>query len=115
MREMPMINFADPLTLLIAVILYVLVIVLARETKKSVITGVMLFAFVALLIVHTIMYITGANLTQEALSSLIYTVIFDLVFVLISFIGYLWIDDIEAKLKKKKSIDNSLEWFWGKV
>ena len=115
MREMPMINFADPLTLLIAVILYVLVIVLARETKKSVITGVMLFAFVALLIVHIIMYITGANVTQEALSSLIYTVIFDLVFVLISFIGYLWIDDIEAKLKKKKSIDNSLEWFWGKV
>lgn len=115
MREMPMINFADPLTLLIAVILYVLVIVLAKETKKSAITAVMLFTFVALLIVHTIMYITGANLTQEALSSLIYTVIFDLVFVLISFIGYLWIDDIEAKLKKKKSIDNSLEWFWGKV
>ena len=112
---MPMINFTNPITLLIAVILYVLVILLAKETKKSVIVAIMLFAFVALLIVHTIMYITGNNLTKEILSSLIYTVIFDLIFVLISFIGYLWIDDIEAKLKKKKSIDDSLDWFWGKV
>ena len=112
---MPMINFADPLTLLIAVVLYTLVLLLARETKKSAIIAVMLFAFVALLIIHTIMYITGTQLTSEELSVLNYCIIFDLIFVLISFIGYLWIDDMEAKLKKKKSIDNSLEWFWGKV
>ena len=112
---MPMINFTDPLTLLIAVILYVLVVLLAKETKKSAIVAVMLFAFVALLVIHTIMYITGSDLTHEVLSSLIYTVIFDLIFVLISFVAYLWIDDIEAKLKKEKSIDNSLDWFWGKV
>lgn len=31
---MPMINFANPVTLLIAVILFVLVLLLAKETKK---------------------------------------------------------------------------------
>lgn len=75
----------------------------------------MLFAFVALLIVHTIMYITGDSLTSDVLSDLTFTMVFDLIFVLLSFIAYLWVDDIEAKVKKKKSIDNSLDWFWGKV
>ena len=37
------------------------------------------------------------------------------IFVFLSFISYLWIDDIEAKERKVKSIDNSLEWFWKKV
>lgn len=112
---MPKINFTEPLTLLIAVLLFILVVILSRETKKSVITAIMLFVFVVLLIIHTIMYITGNDLTREVLASLNYTIIFDLIFVLVSFISYLWIDDIEAKLKKKKSIDNSLDWFWGKV
>lgn len=109
---MLMINFSNPMTLLIATILFVLVVLLAKETKKSAITAVMLFVFVAMLIIHTIIYLTG---NTENVSSMIFTVIFDLIFVLISFISYLWIDDIEAKEKKKKSIDDSLNWFWGKV
>ncbi len=109
---MPMINFSKPMTLLIATILFVLVVLLAKETKKSSITAVMLFVFVAMLIVHTIIYLTG---NAENVSSIIFTVIFDLIFVLISFISNLWIDDIEAKEKKKKSIDDSLNWFWEKV
>ena len=39
----------------------------------------------------------------------------DFVFILISFFSYLWVDDIEAKAKNKKSIDNSLDWFWKNV
>lgn len=108
---MPMINFSNPMTLLIATLLFVLVILLAKETKKSAITAVMLFVFAILLIIHTVLYLTGN--TNE--SNMVYTIIFDLIFVLISFISYLWIDDIEAKEKKKKSIDDSLNWFWEKV
>lgn len=108
---MPMINFSNPMTLLIATLLFVLVILLAKETKKSAITAVMLFVFAILLIIHMVLYLTGN--TNE--SNMVYTIIFDLIFVLISFISYLWIDDIEAKEKKKKSIDDSLNWFWEKV
>ena len=110
-----MINFTNPLTLLIATLLFVLVLILAKETKKSVITAIMLFVFVALLVAHTIMITTGNNLSQENVSDLIFTMVFDLVFVLISFISYLWIDDIVAKINKKKSIDSSLDWFWSKI
>ena len=112
---MPMINFTNPLTLLVVTLIYVLILILSKETKKSVIAAIMLFAFVALLIVHTIMYITGDSLTSDVLSDLTFTMVFDLIFVLLSFIAYLWVDDIEAKVKKKKSIDNSLDWFWDKV
>ena len=112
---MPMINFTNPLTLLIVTLIYVLVLILSKETKKSAIAAIMLFAFVALLVVHTIMYITGDSLSAEVLSDITFTMVFDLIFVLLSFVSYLWVDDIEAKVKKKKSIDNSLDWFWDKV
>ena len=39
----------------------------------------------------------------------------DFVFVLITFFSYLWVDDIEARAIGKRSIDNSLDWFWKKV
>ena len=112
---MPMINFTNPVILLVVTLIYVLVLILSKETKKSAIAAIMLFAFVAILVVHTIMYITGDSLSSDVLSDITFTMVFDLIFVLLSFIAYLWVDDIEAKLKKKKSIDNSLDWFWGKV
>lgn len=111
---MPMINFAQPFTLFLALLLFVLVLILAKETKKSVIIGIMLFVFVGILIGHTVEFSLG-NLPTEQQSFVTRSIIFDLIFVLVSFISYLWIDDIEAKLKKKKSIDNSLEWFWDKI
>ena len=112
---MPMINFTNPVTLLIATLLFVLVLILSKETKKSAIIAVLLFIFVGLLVAHTILLTTATNVTEEVRSNLIFTMVLDLVFILISFIGYLWIDDIEAKYKKKKSIDNSLDWFWQKI
>ena len=110
---MPMINFTNPIILLVVTLVYVLILILSKETKKSAIAAVMLFAFVAMLVIHIIMYATSE--AEDILSVITYTMIFDLIFVLLSFIAYLWVDDIEAKLKKKKSIDNSLDWFWGKV
>ena len=92
---MPMINFTNPLILLVITLIYVLILILAKETKKSVIAAVMLFMFVALLVVHTIMYVTGESLSDDILSVITYTMVFDLIFVLLSFIAYLWVDDIE--------------------
>ncbi len=111
---MPMINLAQPLSLLIATILFVLMLWFAYESKKSVITGILLFIFIASLILHTVEFCLG-DLTDMGLVVTMRSITFDLVFVFLSFISYLWIDDIEAKLKKKKVVSNSLDWFWGKV
>ncbi len=112
---MPIINFTNPLTVLLALILFVLVLYLGKEMKKSWIIGLMLFAFIAILIGHTIEFATISNQSEELYHSIVTSATFDLIFIFLSFISYLWIDDIEAKAGKKKSIDNSLEWFWNKV
>ena len=109
-----MINFTEPLALFIALLAFVLVLWFSYQSKKSVITGIMLFIFIAILVLHALEFSMG-TLTQEGMQVAIQSIIFDLVFIFLSFISYLWIDDIEAKLKKKKVIDSSLDWFWSET
>lgn len=111
---MPMINFTEPLALFIALLAFVLVLWFSYQSKKSVITGIMLFIFIAILVLHALEFSMG-TLTQEGMQVAIQSIIFDLVFIFLSFISYLWIDEIEAKLKKKKVIDSSLDWFWSET
>ena len=112
---MPIINFTRPFSILVALILFVLVLYLGRETKKSFVIGIMLFAFIGLLLAHTIEFMTIAQTSQEVYKAVTTSATFDLIFIFLSFISYLWIDSLEVKEGKKKSIDNSLEWFWNKV
>ena len=112
---MPLIDFTNPFTVLTATILFVLVLFLGKETKKAVIAAIMLTIFLTILIGHSVeLSLVGENLleTQRTIAKCI-TV--DFIFILLSFFSYLWIDDIEARVKKKKSVDNSLNWFWSKV
>lgn len=111
---MPMINFSAPLPLLVALVLFVLVLWFARQSKKSIITGIMLFTFLIMLVGHTIEFAIG-NLTDTGTTVVINSIIFDLIFIFLSFISYLWVDDIEAKTFGKKSVDNTLDWFWKKI
>ena len=39
----------------------------------------------------------------------------DFCWLLMSFLGYLWIDDIETRRFHKKSYDDSLSWFFDKM
>lgn len=111
---MPMINFANPILLAMALVLFLATLFLAREFKKSVIMGGLLAIFLILSVANCILLtIHGGDALLRA--DLVTTLVMDLIFVFLSFITYLWIDDIEAKFNKKKSIDNSLDWFWKKV
>lgn len=112
---MPIINFTKPFSILVGVVLFLLVLYLAKENKKAWITGTMLFVFVGLLVCHTIEFILIASQSQEIYHAIVTSAGIDLVFIFLSFISYLWVDDIEVKAGKRKSIDNSLDWFWNKV
>lgn len=112
---MPFINFTNPTIILLGVILFLLVLYLGREVKKAWVIGLMLFTFLGLLIAHAVEFVTLAERGGQLYETLLVCSAIDLVFIFLSFISYLWIDDIETKLGKKKSIDNSLEWFWNKV
>ena len=112
---MPIINFTNPVAVFIAVIIFILVLYLAKESKKAWITGALLFGFITLLLFHTVEFITMGSKSQEIYNAIVSSATIDLVFVFLSFISYLWIDDLRAKEGKRKSIDNSLDWFWNKV
>lgn len=112
---MPIINFSNPFSIFIGVVLFVLVLYLAKENKKAWITGAMLFAFIGLLVFHTIEFALLGSDSQEAYKAITISAGVDLLFIFLSFISYLWVDDMEVKEGKRKSIDNSLDWFWNKV
>ena len=112
---MPIINLSNPINALIAVILFVLVVFLAKEIKRSNVTAIMLLTFLTIISGNAIEYFMIDSSHVEVLQTLASCIAIDFVFVFLSFIAYLWMDDIESKEKKIKSIDNSLDWFWKKV
>lgn len=107
-------NVSEPLTLLLILMLTIFVIILGKETKKAFIPAILLFSFLIVLIVHTAQLLGIFGLLEQD-AVLTRCIVWDFVFILLSFISYLWIDDIDAKAHNKKSIDNSLDWFWNKV
>ena len=114
-RTMFIFDISNPLTLILMLAATVLLIFLAQEIKKSYISAIVLFAYLIILIMHVAQIATLSEEFRYMISTLARCIAIDFVFVLISFFAYLWVDDIEAKETGKKSIDNSLDWFWRKV
>ena len=112
---MPVINLTDPLTILLCLAAIVCAIFLGHETKRAFIPATALILCVILLVIHAFqLFVFGESYLEfrEALSA---SLIYDFGLILVSYLAYLWIDDVEAKHRNKKSIDNSLDWFWSKI
>lgn len=112
---MPIINLANPFNAFVALVLFVLVLLLAREIKRSNVTCIMLLVYLTIIVVHCIEYVMIKDPTGEINSAIAHCIAMDFIFIFLSFLAYLWTDEIEAKERKIKSIDNSLDWFWKKV
>lgn len=108
-------DISNPLTLLLMLAVTVLLIFLAQEIKKSYIGAIILFAYLIILIIHVAQMATLSEEFRYVLTTLSRCIAIDFVFILITFFAYLWVDDIEARAEGKKSIDNSLDWFWRRV
>lgn len=108
-------DISNPLTLILMLAATVLLIFLAQEIKKSYIAAIMLFVYLVILIVHVSQVATLSEEFRYMITTLSRCIAIDFIFTLITFFSYLWVDDIEAKVSGKKSIDNSLDWFWKKV
>ncbi len=108
-------DISNPLTLLLMLAATVLLIFLSQEIKKSYIGAITLFSYLIILIIHVAQIATLPEEYRYLLTTLSRCIVIDFIFVFITFFSYLWVDDMEAKIKGKKSIDNSLDWFWKKV
>ena len=109
-------DITQPLTLLLLLAATVLLIFLGKEVKKPYIPALALVFFLILVAVHAIQLGNIPELNYDEIrSTLLGCITIDLIMVFLTFFSYLWIDDIAAKFYKKKSIDNSLDWFWKQI
>ena len=108
-------NIANPITLILMLAITLILIFLGKETKKGYITAISLFVYISLLIWHVIQLMTLTPNLEEFKTTLTSCLTIDFVMILLSFLSYLWIDELESRTGKKKSFDSGLDWFWGKV
>ena len=107
------INTSGPIALIILG-LVIGAIFFGKRIHKPIMPILVLALNLALLVMHSI-YLQGDIEDTVILSRVYRSMAFDFAFVLVSFIGYLWVDDADAKITKKKSYDDTLSWFWEKL
>ena len=110
---MYIVNLSQPYAIIGALMFTLLFIILGKEFKKSLLPAIPLFIFLVLLIIHTFQSTILTDLLYKSMVTVSMGV--DACMIFLAYISYLWVDDIETKEKHKKSIDNSLDWFWKKV
>lgn len=109
-------DLTNLLTLFLAVIATILLIYLSQEIKRSMIAVIPLFAFVIDLIIHTVQVLTLKQEFSYLFSTLCYNMAIDFVFVLVTFLSYLWADEVEAKEFNKKTINSKgINWLFKNV
>ena len=110
---MVVVDFTNPLTLLLVVLATSLLIFLGQELKKSSVAIIPLMLFLIMLIMHVVQ--ASSSEYAEVAKNLYRSIALDFIFIFVTFFSYLWIDDLEAKKNNIKSIDNSLDWFWKEI
>jgi len=110
---MYIVNLSQPNTIIAALMFTVLCIILGKEFKKRILPAIALFVFLILLLIHTFQSTVLTNVVYKSMVTISMSV--DAIMIFLAYIAYLWVDDIEAKAKNQKSIDNSLDWFWKKI
>lgn len=114
-KNMPVIDLTQPLIVMLCLAGIICAIFLGHEIKRALIPGAALLFCIGLLVMHTLQLFIFAENYQGYEQILSTSMLYDFGFTLVTYISYLWIDDIEAKYRNKKSIDDSLDWFWSKI
>lgn len=105
-------NTANPIMIIFYTLITATVIFLSRKLENVYGLVTIMVIVIGFLIYHSV---TLDGATGDLVSQTYHCIAFDLILLLLSFISYLWVDDIVAKKKKIKSYDDSLGWFWNKI
>ena len=91
---MIIINISDYISLLLITIFTGLMVYLGKETKKSIIPGAMLVVYLILLVVYAVQLMINNGQDLEIARILNNCLMINFMLIFISFLGYLWVDDI---------------------
>ena len=90
-------------------------IILGRKLELSFLPGISTIGNLVFLVYHSVK-LDGITSEEAIYTNIEYNyLLVGFALLLISFIAFLWVDDIVAKKKNKKSYDDSLSWFWDKI
>ena len=116
MEKMFIFDLTNLLTLFLVLIATVLLIYLSQEIKRSIVVAIPLFAFLIDLVIHTIQALTLTPDYAYLFSKLCMNMAIDFVFVLLTFLAYLWADEVEAKQFNKKTINSKgFDWLFKQI
>lgn len=96
---MPIIDFSNPIYVVVALILVLLCAFIAQQYKKNTIPCISLLVFLAILVGHTI-ELSALTDTTNILSFAV-SIAVDEIFIFISFLTFLWLDKIQIETAKK--------------
>lgn len=109
-------DLTNLITLILVLIATVLFIYLSQEIKRSMVAVIPLFAFLADLVIHTIQVLTLTQENAYLYSLLCNNMALDFIFLLVTFLGYLWADEVEAKELNKATLDSrGINWLWKNI
>ena len=109
-------DLTNLLTLFLVLVATVLLIYLSQEIKRSIIVAIPLFAFVIDLVIHTIQTLTLTPDYAYLFNKLCLNMAIDFVFLLLTFLAYLWADNVEAKKFNKKTINSKgIDWLFKEI
>jgi len=103
---------AEPLIALMFAIITMALIVIGRKLELPYLPVTVVAYGLGLLVYHTV--VLNLAVTED-LTQYYFSVAIDLIILFLGFITYLWIDNIVAKSKNKKSYSDALSWFWDKL
>lgn len=98
---MPIINFTNPIHVVVALALIILCAFLAQQSKKNTIPCIVLLVFLAILVGHTI-ELSAIQSTTD-IRPFAVSIAVDEVFIFISFIFFLWLDRIQIENSKSNN------------
>ena len=95
---MPIINFANPIHVVVALVLVLLCAFLAQQYKKNTIPCVVLLVFLAILVGHTIELSALNDVTD--ITPFAVSIAVDEIFIFVSFLFFIWLDKIQIEVTK---------------
>ena len=95
---MPIINFANPIHVVVALVLVLLCAFLAEQYKKNTIPCLVLLVFLAILVGHTI-ELSALSSTADIMPFAV-SIAVDEIFIFVSFLFFIWLDRIQVEAAK---------------
>ena len=95
---MPIINFTNPIHVVVALVLVLLCAFLAQQYKKNTIPCIVLLVFLAILVGHTIELSAVSN--SADIMPFAVSIAVDEIFIFVSFLFFIWLDRIQVEAAK---------------